>query len=277
MLVWLILAPVLAVIVGLFCGGVVLGASEGLHLTYFAGLLADGEFQAALVFTIAIACSVTAISCAGGFALALALRSTIQRRAGPFTLLQFPLALPHIAMAFLALSLLSASGLIARVGHVIGLVGQPADFPSLMNDRYGVGILIVYAAKEIPFVAVVVLAALLRTGEEHHDAARTLGASKWQRLRHVTLPMSATALLSASVLVFAYVFSAFEVPFIAGRAYPAMLPVLMQQRYFASDLSERPAAAAIGLVISLLTCLFVWLYLRLARRVTGSDRPVLFF
>jgi putative spermidine/putrescine transport system permease protein len=68
--------------------------------------------------------------------------------------------------------------------------------------------------KEAPFIALMILALLARLGDEYEQAARVLGASAWQRFRHVTLPLIAPAVVSSSLMVFAFIFGAFEVPFI---------------------------------------------------------------
>src|SRR5207253_4470669 len=111
------------------------------------------------------------------------------------------------------------------------LAQVPADFPALVNDRYGAGILIAYVLKETPFIALVTLAMLRRTAGEYELAAATLGASAWQRFRYVTLPLVAPSVISAALLVFAFIFGAFKVPFILGRPYPAMLGVEAQRRF----------------------------------------------
>ena len=94
-----------------------------------------------------------------------------------------------------------------------------------------------------------VLGTLLRLGDEYHSMARTLGASSWQRLRYVTLPMVSPAVASSSLVVFAFVFGAFEIPYLLGRSYPAMLSVVAQRQFMNADLIERPAAVAIAIVI----------------------------
>ncbi|MBK9313566.1 MAG: ABC transporter permease subunit [Acidobacteria bacterium] len=109
----------------------------------------------------------------------------------------------------------------------------------MINDRYAVGIILAYVLKELPFIALMVLALLARLGDEYDQLAQTLGASRWQRLRHVTLPLIAPAVISSSVVVFSFIFGAFEVPYILGRPYPAMLSVIAQRRYLDVDLAQR--------------------------------------
>jgi putative spermidine/putrescine transport system permease protein len=92
----------------------------------------------------------------------------------------------------------------------------------------------------------------------------------------VTLPLVAPAAVSAALVVFAFIFGAFEVPYLLGRPYPAMLSVVAQRRYLDVNLAERPGAIAVAVVISVITAVFVWLYLRLARKLTGTEQPLIF-
>jgi putative spermidine/putrescine transport system permease protein len=66
------------------------------------------------------------------------------------------------------------------------------------------------------------------------------------------------------------------VPYLLGRPYPAMLSVVAQRRYLDVNLAERPGAIAVAVVISAITAVIVWLYLRLARRLTGAEKPLIF-
>jgi len=281
------LAPALAVIAGLFAGGLGLALVESLGyfapageqsftLAHYRALLGDAEFHASLRLTFGLAAGATAISATAGLGLALALRTAAPRSRLASALLQVPLAVPHLAMAVALINVIAPSGLIARLAFTLGVISAPADFPALVNDRYGVGIMLAYVFKETPFIALMTLALLVRVGDEYEQVARTLGASPWQRLRYVTLPLVAPAVVSAALVVFAFIFGAFEVPFILGRPYPAMLSVVAQHRYLSVNLAERPDAVAVAVVISLTTALLVWVYLRLARLLVGVERPAIF-
>ncbi|HWQ32409.1 MAG TPA: ABC transporter permease subunit [Blastocatellia bacterium] len=283
----LMLLPALAVIIGLFAGGLLLAlvqslgyfAPAGEHsltLAHYRALLNDSEIRASLLLTIGLATVATLISALLGLGLALAVRELTQRRRWPGALLQVPLAVPHLAMAVALVNVIAPSGLVARAAYALGFVTAPAEFPALVNDRYGAGIVLAYVLRETPFIALMALALLVRVGSEYEQAARTLGASAWQRLRYVTLPLVAPAVVSAALVVFAFIFGAFEVPLILGRPYPAMLSVVAQRRYMDVNLTERPGAIAVAVVISLITGVLVWLYLRLARLLVGIERPTIF-
>lgn len=281
---WLMLSPVLAVIGVLFVGGLLLAAAQSLGyfaplgenaLTFqhYAALVDDREVYASLWLTLKLATVATVISAVIGLALALGLREAAHRSRAVNLLLQIPLSVPHLAMAGALITVIAPSGLLARAAYAAGLIQQPADFPALINDRYGAGIMLAYVLKEVPFIALMTLALLARLGDEFEQAARVLGASTWQRFRYVTLPLVAPAVVSSSLIVFAFIFGAFEVPFILGRPFPAMLSVVAQQRYLDANLAMRPGAIALAVVSTLLTATLAWAYLRLTRTLLGLERP----
>ncbi|HEY9433829.1 MAG TPA: ABC transporter permease subunit [Blastocatellia bacterium] len=281
---WLMLSPALGVIGLLFVGGLALAAAQSFGyfaptgenaftLRHYVALSDDREVYASLWLTLKLATLATVISAICALALALGLREFARRSRAVNMLLQIPLSVPHLAMAGALITVIAPSGLLARAVYVIGLIRQPADFPALINDRYGAGILLAYVLKETPFIALMTLALLARLGDEYEQAARVLGASAWQRFRHVTLPLVASAVVSSSLIVFAFIFGAFETPFILGRPYPAMLSVVAQQRYLDVNLTERPGAIALAVISALMTAALAWAYLRLTRALIGLERP----
>ena len=281
---WLMLAPALAVVGVLFAGGLALAAAQSLGyfapigenaltLRHYVSLGDDREIYASLWLTLKLATAVTLISAVSGLALALGLREVARRSRTVNLLLQIPLSAPHLAMAGALITVIAPSGLLARGAYALGFIQQPADFPALINDRYGAGIMLAYILKEAPFIALMTLALLARLGDEYEQAARVLGASAWQRFRHVTAPLVAPAVVSSSLMVFAFIFGAFEVPFILGRPFPAMLSVVAQQRYLDVNLAVRPGAIALAAMSALVTAALAWAYLRLTRALIGLERP----
>lgn len=281
---WLMLAPALVVIGVLFGGGLMLaginslgyfapGGEKAFTLRHYLELVDDREVYASLWLSLKLATAATALSAAAGLALALGMREAARRSRALNLFLQIPLSLPHLAMAGALITLIAPSGLMARLASACGFIRQPADFPALINDRYGAGIMLAYILKEAPFIALMTLALLARLGDEYEQAARVLGASAWQRFRNVTLPLVSPALVSSSLIVFAFIFGAFEVPFILGRPYPAMVSVVAQQRYLDLNLAVRPGAIALAMVSTLITGILVWAYWRLTRSLIGLERP----
>ena len=84
--------------------------------------------------------------------------------------------------------------------------------------------------------------------------------------RFVILPLIRPAVLSASTLVFAFTFGAFEVPLLLGQRFPSALPVLAYRNYTDVDLNARPEAMAMSIVIAAISAGLIFIYMRLTRR-----------
>lgn len=274
----LLLTPALLVVVVLFGGGLAQAVAQSLgHQPFLPGgdlsldayraLWTDPAVRASIGITLRVALVSTAAAAVLGTAAALLVRSLGRHRRGFAALLQVTLPLPHAVAALAMILLLGQSGALSRVAAGLGLIDAPSGFPALTQDAFGWGIIASYVWKEAPFVAVVVLAALSSGVSELEDAARALGATAAQRLRHVLAPVLAPAVAGASVLVFAFTLGSYEVPFLLGRPFPATLPVVAYQRFRDPDLAARPLAMAIAVLTALLVGACAVAYLSLSDRL----------
>lgn len=270
----LLLAPALVVIGALFAGGLVSAVVQSvgympaigqtrISLDAYREVLSGGDLLDSFLLTVYVAGASTTISTV----LAVLAAMTLRRSSGRLSavVFQLPITIPHLLAAVGIALVVSQTGLGARLAASLGLIGEPREFPALLYDRYSVGIILTYVWKEVPFVALVVLAALRGVAGELEDVARTLGANAWQRFWYVVFPVISPGIVAASLLVFAFTFGAFEVPYLLGRTYPTILPVMAYNEYKDLELSARPVAMAINVLISLFTAIFAALYLRLAR------------
>jgi putative spermidine/putrescine transport system permease protein len=274
----LLLAPAMALVGVFFLGGVTQTVAQSLgyqpylpgsrvSLDAYAALWDDPAVRASVLLTARVAVLSTLLAAVIGVGAALVIRSVGRARTWVSAVFQANLAVPHLVGALCMALLLSQSGIFSRIGYALGLVAAPADFPELTNDAFGVAIIAEYVWKEAPFFTVLTLAALVRGVADLENAAATLGARPWQRLVHVTLPVLAPTVAAGSVLVLAFSAGSFEVPYLLGRPYPATLPVVALTAFQDPDLSSRPTAMAIAVVISLSTGLAALAYLALAGRL----------
>lgn len=257
----ILLGPAVLVVGLLFVGGLVLGVLQALGyapgqgaasltVEHFRRVLVDPELFTSFALTFYIAATSTIIAGLVSVALALTLVSLESRSRMVSFLLQIPLTVPHLVIAIAVLFLLTPSGLVARALSSLGLLAEAASFPLLVNDRFGIGILAVYVWKEIPFITLMLLAVLKNMGKELLEAGATLRANARQRFFHITLPIITPVLAASGLIVFAFTFGAFEVPYLLGRTHPLLLPVWSYRTYSDIDLLARPEGIAIGLLIA---------------------------
>ena len=281
---WLLLAPVLVVVVGLFLAAVALatvqsfgflplpGAVSEPSAAAYRNLAAGPELGRSLLLTLYLATVSTTLSVVLGIGAALVLRRVTAGSRVLRGLFQLSLPIPHVVGAIAVLALLGQSGLVSRVLDSAGVIDGAGAFPALVFDPWAVGIIVEYVWKEVPFIGIVALA-LLRSArvEEAEAQARSLGAGPWQRLRHVTLPLALPGVLAAAVIVFAFTFGAFEVPLLLGRSFPEALPVLAYRRFVHTDLALHPEAMAVSVLITLVAGVCVVAAMWLARRTIRGD------
>jgi putative spermidine/putrescine transport system permease protein len=272
----LFLAPAVFVLGGLFLTGLGLTLLRSLHyapalgqtrpdLSAYTAILASPGFLKSLALSLWIATASTLIAATLALAAALLLRQTFPGRALISFLVQLNLTIPHIVGAIGILYLFSQSGAFARLAFAAGLIAGPQDFPALTQDPYAIGIILLYVWKELPFITLILLANLQTLGEDHEATARSLGATRWQAFRFVLLPMLMPALGAASALVFAFAFGAYEVPLVLGTHAPKALPVLAWQAWTDTELTSRPEAMAMAVIIALIGLGLLFLYARLLR------------
>ncbi|MCA9999514.1 MAG: sugar ABC transporter permease, partial [Anaerolineales bacterium] len=194
---YLMLTPALAVVVLLFGGGLVLAVVQsvgflpvvgepGFTLAAYRAIFTDPAFYRSLLLTTWIALASTALSTVLAVMGALALRPRFRTKRFFTFLFQLNLPIPHLVGAVGILFLFSQSGFLARLAYLAGFIQTPAQFPALVYDRYGLGIILEYVWKTTCFTGIILLANLQSLGDDYENAARTLGARRWQRLRYVT-------------------------------------------------------------------------------------------
>jgi len=203
----LLLAPALLVIGLLFAGGLsaavvqslgylpAIGKTE-ITLDAYREVLGSRDFLDSLFLTLYVAGASTAISTVLAVLAALALRNSAGRLSA--AVFQLPITVPHLVAAVGIALVVSQTGLGARLAAALGLIGEPGEFPALLYDRYSVGVILTYVWKEVPFTAIVILAALRGVAGELEEVARTLGANWWQRFWYVVFPIIVPGVVAAS-------------------------------------------------------------------------------
>ncbi|MGD9706022.1 MAG: hypothetical protein AB7L17_16440 [Ilumatobacteraceae bacterium] len=231
-----------------------LGAADGrwstIDLSAYSDVVTRPGFWEAYWFSLWIAITGTTIAAIGAALLGFAwARRADQRGRVTLSILQYNLGVPHLVWAVALVAVLSPSGWIARLTASAGLIDRPDQFPLLVNDRLGLGIIIHLVTKEVPFL---LLASLPLIGPRLRTAlaqAATLGAPPRAQLRHVYLPGVAPAFVPALVVVFAYALGAYEPAAVLGVQQPRTLAVVAVEWFRNPDLKFREQAFALSTIL----------------------------
>lgn len=229
----LMLLPLMIVLVSSFTNeGYVKFPPSSFGLRWYRAALANADFTGGLIFSLEIATIVAIVSgTLGVLSAAVLSRHKFPGRNAVIALLTMPLTLPHIVLAIALLQFFSA---LAVPSSPYGLLA---------------GHLII----TIPYVLRLTMASLRDVDPQIERASYTLGASRWQTLRLVILPMIAPAVLAG--VVFAFLLSFDEVTISLFTALPGSTTLPAQIFAFASQGSDPVITAVSGLMTILASAL----------------------
>lgn len=270
---YLLLAPILIYLILVFAAGIFIALLQslghfpivgltGLTLEYYREVLSDRSFLNALGFSLYTSLVSSLVAAVLGVVLAFSIHRLDQGRRLAESLYRLPVIVPHLVSVLLVYNILSRTGFLPRVLFHLGVLKDPAGFPFLLYNPNGMGIILAYLWKEIPFVALTTYTVLHRMSGRLADAARNLGASGLQTFRHVTLPLILPSVFSSFIIIFAFSFGAYEVPLLLGPTTPATLPVKAFIEYSNPLLQNRPYAMAINMIILIIALALTWLYFK---------------
>ena len=276
--IWLIL-PTVLVLITLFVGGFVFGILQSVGLF---SVISDSEqkisfdaylaaFQnetvrSGIILTFRVAILSTVLSTVIALAISLMISRTKRFQSVLISITQFNIPIPHVVAATGILLTFSQSGIVSRLTNHFGITDGSSDFPIITNDPFGYGIIMSYLWKEVPFLCVLILSALRGPVTNLDETAKTLGASYGFRLRKVILPYIFPSILSGTIIVFAFSFGSYEVPYLLGEPYPSTVSVVAYQLYTNRDLANRPTAMALATITSVVIGLLVYAYMKLTQQ-----------
>ncbi len=176
-------------------------------------------------------------------------------------ILNLPIMLPHLVVVTIIFLLFSQSGIIARFMALFIDNMQPADFGYFVNDPYGIGVILGYLFKGIPFVIATVLSVFRVANAKLYQVAENLGAEPNYIFKAVLLPLAMPNIITSFLLLLAYSIGDFELPILLGATSPKALSVLAYDYYISNDLLNRISAQAINMIIIWLSFIFLFIYI----------------
>lgn len=197
-----------------------------------SSVLYDPSLRSALTQSIVLAVLTMLVATPLGVALAIGLARWRGRGARPSNFLMlFPLVTPEIVM-----------------GVALFLVFDNLyDFVPFGTWAQFLG----HVTFSISFVVVIVRGRLFAIGRDYEEAAMDLGASPWEAMRRVLLPLLAPALMASFAIVFALSIDDFVISqFLVGPASSVTIPVRL---YSGARLAPPPSLNALATVLMVIT------------------------
>lgn len=159
--------------------------------------------------------------------------------------------------------LLGDNGIINGALRAAGLISAPLP---LMYNPFGVVVGLVQVT--LPFMVLSLIGAIKAINPSLEEAARSLGASRWQAMWQVTLPLSLPGIYAGTLLVFALAISSYVVPALMGGWKVVTLPIHIYQQI--AEVGRWQFGAAIGTVLFVTALLALAIYVYALKRQAGG-------
>jgi multiple sugar transport system permease protein len=242
-----------------FGAGVFVGAEN------YARLVGDPSFWRALGNTVMFTVIVTPISMALGLGAATLLNTALPARGVWRSLLILPMAVSGVATALIGVLIFDQnSGVLNKLLASVGLA--PVTWQSDAAPAFA-SIVIATVWWRTGFNMLIYLAGLQGIGPDLHEAATLDGANRWQRFRHVTVPLLGPTSYFLVVLNVIYSFQVFDIVFVMTGGGPAgATSVLVTYAYETGFVTrDQGYAAAIGMVLFVFALMFAAAQWRVSR------------
>ena len=233
-------------------------------LRHYVELGANARFWAALAHTAIFTVVSVTLELLLGLALALLLHRVGRARGALRTITLLPWALPTVVAALLWRFMFSDGGV---ADAVLGHTGPGAHGVGWLVDATLAWVPLVLADvwKTTPFVALLLLAGLAQIDETLYDAARVDGASRWQQLTHITLPMLRPALLVVLVFRTLDAFRIFDLVYVITGGGPGTATEPLSLHAFTTLMADLRfgRGAALSVIVFAVAFALALLYARL--------------
>src|SRR5882724_11332951 len=233
-------------------------------LENYVRIVTDDYYREVIWRTLGLGSFVTLACLLLGYPLAYLIARGPERWRVPLILLVvFPMLLNLVVRSFGWIALLANRGLVNNLLIQLGLIATPLK---LMFNLTGlmIGLTHIY----LPFMVLMLVAAIRNVPRDVEAAAATLGSSRAHVFAAVTLPLSAPGILAGSILVFVLTISALVTPrLLGGPTYKVMATVIYDE--FLQTL-DWPSGAALAFVLTGLTLAIIWSSGRLVRRWSAT-------
>lgn len=224
----------------------------------FSKVLGSSKFTMVLKNTVAWTVLVVVLSTVLGFILALILNNQFKGRKVARAIVVFPWATTLVIQASAWKFIINTDyGALNTLLKTLGIIQTNVNWTPTPGAFFAweiaCGIFVT-----IPFVCFTALSGLQSIDSSLYEAAIVDGASYWQKLFHITLPLVKPSLTVATVLNIIYVFNSFPIVWTITKGDPAsrtdtLVTYLYKLAFYNGKQGEAAAVSVIGFLI-LLVC-----------------------
>ena len=232
-------------------------------LDNFQKVLSSDKFSMVLQNTVIWTIAVVVLSTLLGFILALLLNNEFKGRKIARAIVVFPWATTLVIQASVWKFIINTDyGALNTLLKTLGIIEANINWTPTPEAYFAweiaCGIFVT-----IPFVCFTALSGLQSIDSSYYEAALVDGASYWQKLFNITVPLVKPSLTVATVLNIIYVFNSFPIVWTITKGDPAsrtdtLVTYLYKLAFYNGKQGEAAAVSVIGFMI-LLVCASIYM------------------
>lgn len=250
----LLFAPLAFVVVYSFWLRTATGADQvGFFLDNWREALSDPFYRDILLNTLKIAAITTLVCALAGYPAAYFIARSKGNKAVLLLLLMLPFWISYIIRTMSWINILGVSGAFNSTLMALGLISEPIQM--LYNETTVILGLVHFL---LPFMVLNIYVSLEGVDETLEDAACSLGATRWQSFREVTLPLSLPGLAAGGLLCFVLGAGTYITPLVLGGPTDAMFANLVFEAIITQ--LDWPLGSALSLMLLVVLGALVLVY-----------------
>ena len=236
------------------------GPDGSFSLVSIQRMVGDASFRSALVTTIVLVVLVIPIQFALAMSMALVINANLRGQGLWLYIYALPLGISELAAGIVWVSIFTQSGWLNSILMGTGIIDRPITWQSAETPWLLIGcVLIGEAWRATSIIMIILVAGLQSIPREFLEAADVYGATTWQKVRRVILPMLRPSLQVALILRTILAFQVFAtVIALAGTGLDVLAG---EAQRWATDIDNDNVAAAYAGLILLLSLVSAVLFL----------------
>lgn len=241
-------------------------ATEGAFTTKFVEKMTqDRFFGPAWRTTLLLMAIILPIQFILALLMALVIHARLKGTSLFLYVFSLPMGMSDLAVGILFFSLFTGNGFINSVLETFGVIDSPKAFLTADTRNWILAAIVLAELwRATSIVMVIIVSGLQAIPDETLEAAELFGASYWQRVRHVMLPLLGPSIQVALILRTILAFQVFAVVIaLGGGEIVTVLANETYRQYF--GLRNTNVASAYAMFILLLSLASSFLYLRAVR------------
>jgi multiple sugar transport system permease protein len=235
-------------------------ADGGFSLDSWDTMFGDARFREALTTTLLLIVVIIPVQFTLAMAMALVINARLKFAGLWLYIYAIPLGISELAAGIIWYAIFTQQGWLNSVLEDLGVIDRPFIFLNYQEQGWLIfAIVLAEAWRATSIIMVILVAGLQGIPRDFFEAADVFGASAWQKVRRVTLPMLRPSVQVALILRTILAFQAFAVVLALAGSGTTVLSAEAYRWYY--DIRDSHVAAAYASIILILSIVSTILFL----------------